>query len=292
MATVLVVDDSMIMRKKIIKILAEMGHICVAEAGDGYHACVAYKKFTPEFVTMDITMPGMDGIEAVRRIKADFSDAVIVMVTSHGQENMVIKSIQNGASGYILKPIQKDKIQIALDSCNIKGQDMSKKKDIPEDHKDAIKDVTEEEKDKDNDGETVNLDDIKETVADTDKKKKVANIKKPKDSLTLFNIENRSGIFVVLIETKYHTLDFDMISDIRDTISGLLVVKPLNFIFNLDDIELFDSTKVYEEFFELIKDIKDVNGLIRIFLTNQDIIDILIGSDVKSSIKILDNLPD
>ena len=268
MATALVVDDSMIMRKKIIKILDEMGHSCVAEAKDGFEACIAYRKLTPEFVTMDITMPGMDGITAVKEIKREFPEAIIIMVTSHGQENMVIESIQNGASGYILKPLKKDKLEAALEACEIFNQDNSEKKPIPKE---------EEEKEKQQE--------------DNEKEDEIIE-EKPLESLKRFDIENRSGIFVVQIETVYKTLNFDIISQIRDKISGLYIVRPLNFIFNFDKIESFENLETYEEFFELIKDIRDEDGLIRLFITNQDMADIIAGSEVKSSIKILDNMPD
>lgn len=111
---ILVVDDSVILRKAIIGIFKEMGHEVVAEAGSGYEAIENYKKFKPDFVTMDITMPGIQGIhngvEALREIKKIDNEANIVMVTSHGEEELVLDAIDAGAKGYILKPITKDKI--------------------------------------------------------------------------------------------------------------------------------------------------------------------------------------
>ena len=110
MLKVLIVDDSLIIRKKVSKILENLGHEVVFDATNGQEAIDAYAKYKPDLVTMDITMPDMDGITAVKHIIKDDKDAKIIMVTSHGQEDMVIKSIQAGAVGYILKPITDEKL--------------------------------------------------------------------------------------------------------------------------------------------------------------------------------------
>lgn len=110
MLKVLIVDDSLIIRKKISKILENLGHDVVFDATNGQEAIDAYIKYKPDLVSMDITMPDMDGITAVKHIIKEDKEAKIIMVTSHGQEDMVIKSIQAGAVGYILKPISEDKM--------------------------------------------------------------------------------------------------------------------------------------------------------------------------------------
>jgi len=69
----------------------------------------------PDLVTMDITMPDMDGITAVKKIKKEYPDANIIMITSHGQEEMVRQAIISGARGYILKPILVDKVEESID---------------------------------------------------------------------------------------------------------------------------------------------------------------------------------
>ena len=114
MLKILVVDDSLIIRKKLIKIAEKLGHEVIFGAKDGQEAISTYSSKKPDLVTMDITMPDMDGITAVKHIiKAD-SNAKIIMITSHGQEDMVIKSIQAGAVGYMLKPITEDKLAAAI----------------------------------------------------------------------------------------------------------------------------------------------------------------------------------
>ncbi len=114
MLKVLIVDDSLIIRKKITKIIEKLGHEVVFSAQNGQEAIAAYNEHKPDLVTMDITMPDMDGITAVKHIMKDNHDAKIIMVTSHGQEDMVIKSIQAGAVGYMLKPITDDKMAQAI----------------------------------------------------------------------------------------------------------------------------------------------------------------------------------
>ena len=110
----LVVDDSLITISKIIAMLADMGHRVVRTAGTGAEALKAYRDCSPDIVTMDITMPDMDGVQATRLIVEEFPDAKIIIVTSHGQENMVLSAIEAGAKGYILKPIRPEKLQATI----------------------------------------------------------------------------------------------------------------------------------------------------------------------------------
>ena len=111
MLNVLVVDDSMIMRKNVKKIMDELGHHVTGEAANGEDAIFLASEFLPQLVTMDITMPGMGGIEATKILKKKYPDLKIVMITSHGQENLVRDAIKNGAKGFILKPITQEKIE-------------------------------------------------------------------------------------------------------------------------------------------------------------------------------------
>ncbi len=107
---VLIVDDSLITVKKLRLLVEQLGHRVVGTAGSGSAALSAYREFTPDLVTMDITMPGMDGVEATRQILVDFPQAKVIMVTSHGQEKMVIDALDAGAKGYVLKPIRPEKL--------------------------------------------------------------------------------------------------------------------------------------------------------------------------------------
>ena len=111
---VLIVDDSLIMRKNLSRNLEILGHHIVAEAKDGQESIDLYKLHQPDLVTMDITMPGMDGITALEKIIQIDSASNIIMVTSHGQESMVMKALKAGSKGYILKPVTPDKLRESI----------------------------------------------------------------------------------------------------------------------------------------------------------------------------------
>src|SRR5450759_89440 len=111
---ILIVDDSPIITRKLGMLLEQLGHKVARTAATGREAIAAYKACRPDVVTMDITMPDMDGIEATRTIMGEFPEAKIVMVTSHGQEKMVLEALRAGAKGYVLKPFQEHKVNEAI----------------------------------------------------------------------------------------------------------------------------------------------------------------------------------
>lgn len=114
MPKVLIVDDSLIVRRNLQKFLQKLNFEVIGDAKNGIEAVEQTRRLKPELITMDITMPEMDGIEAVKKIR-EFNDEVkIIMSTSHGQEKMVLDSIKAGARGYMLKPITEDKLIVAL----------------------------------------------------------------------------------------------------------------------------------------------------------------------------------
>ena len=110
MLNILVVDDSLIIRKTLTLELEKMGHTVVAKAKSGKEAIELYAQHMPDLVTMDITMPIMSGIDALKKIKKSYADANIIMVTSHGEEKLVMDAITSGAKGYVLKPINEEKL--------------------------------------------------------------------------------------------------------------------------------------------------------------------------------------
>ncbi|MCP4452979.1 MAG: response regulator [Planctomycetes bacterium] len=112
---IMVVDDSGITGKKLSKMLEGLGHTVVHIAKTGQDAVDAYGSVNPDLVTMDITMPDMDGIEATRLIMAAHDNPLVVMVTSHGQEQMVMDAIDAGAKGYVLKPVKVEKLQESIE---------------------------------------------------------------------------------------------------------------------------------------------------------------------------------
>jgi two-component system chemotaxis response regulator CheY len=113
--TVMIVDDSMIMTQKLSAMLRELGHQVVRVCKDGAEALRDYPHVKPDLVTMDITMPGMDGIDTMIGITIMDPDARVIMVTSHGQEAMVLRAIEAGAMGYVLKPVVKEKLGAVID---------------------------------------------------------------------------------------------------------------------------------------------------------------------------------
>ncbi|MDD5066754.1 MAG: response regulator, partial [bacterium] len=98
------------------RILEGVGYEVVSEEGDGMAAVTKYSQLSPDVVTMDVTMPEMDGSVAVDAIRRNHPDARIVMVTSIGDKNLVEECLKLGAKGYILKPIQEKQIQKMLET--------------------------------------------------------------------------------------------------------------------------------------------------------------------------------
>lgn len=109
-ARVLIVDDAAFMRMMLRDILTKNGYEIAGEAENGVQAVEKYKEVKPDLVTMDITMPEMDGISAVREIKKIDPGARIVMVSAMGQQAMVIEAIQAGAMDFVVKPFQPDRV--------------------------------------------------------------------------------------------------------------------------------------------------------------------------------------
>ncbi|WP_078595602.1 response regulator [Evansella clarkii] len=111
---VLVVDDAAFMRMMIKDILTKNNFEVVAEAGDGAQAIELYKEHSPELVTMDITMPEMDGITALKEIRNFDANAKVIMCSAMGQQAMVIDAIQAGAKDFIVKPFQAERVLEAV----------------------------------------------------------------------------------------------------------------------------------------------------------------------------------
>ena len=116
---VLIVDDAVFMRMKLKDILEKNGYQVVYEAQNGLEAIEKYKATQPDLVTMDITMPEMDGVEALKEIKAFDSNAKVLMCSAMGQQSMVMDAIRAGAVDFIVKPFDSDRVIKALDKVSI-----------------------------------------------------------------------------------------------------------------------------------------------------------------------------
>ncbi|AIY82694.1 MAG: response regulator [Clostridium baratii] len=114
MINILIVDDAAFMRMMIKDILEKNGFNVIGEASNGLEAVELYKKEKPDIVTMDITMPKVDGIEAVKLIKEYDNEAKIIMCSAMGQQAMVMDAIRAGAKDFIVKPFQADRVIEAI----------------------------------------------------------------------------------------------------------------------------------------------------------------------------------
>ena len=108
--SILICDDAAFMRMMIKDILTKNGYDVVGEAENGVRGVEKYKELKPDLVLMDITMPEMDGIAALKAIKANDPGASVIMCSAMGQQAMVIESIQSGAKDFIVKPFQADRV--------------------------------------------------------------------------------------------------------------------------------------------------------------------------------------
>jgi len=115
MAKVLVVDDAAFMRLVMKDILEKNGHEVVGEAENGAEAVEQYGRLKPDVVTMDITMPVMEGIDAVQLIRGMDPKAKIIMCSAMGQQEMVVRAIKAGAQDFIVKPLQSERVLEAIE---------------------------------------------------------------------------------------------------------------------------------------------------------------------------------
>ena len=111
---ILICDDAAFMRMMIKDILTKNGYNVVGEAENGLKAVEKYQETKPDLVLMDITMPEMDGIQALKKIKQADPNASVVMCSAMGQQAMVIESIQSGARDFIVTPFQPDRVLEAV----------------------------------------------------------------------------------------------------------------------------------------------------------------------------------
>ncbi|QMV43114.1 response regulator [Cohnella cholangitidis] len=116
MAKIMVVDDAAFLRAMLKDILVKAGHEVVFEASNGQEAVEKYKSVRPDLVTMDITMPVMEGVEAVKEIRKMDPSARIVMCSAMGQRNLIIDAIKSGAKDFIVKPFQANRVVEAVEN--------------------------------------------------------------------------------------------------------------------------------------------------------------------------------
>lgn len=111
---IMIVDDAAFMRMMLKNILTKGGYEVCEEAQDGIQAVEKFVECNPDLTIMDITMPNMDGIEALKKIKGVSAGAKIIMCSAMGQEAMVVEAIKSGAMDFIVKPFQGDRLLAAI----------------------------------------------------------------------------------------------------------------------------------------------------------------------------------
>lgn len=114
MARILIVDDAKFMRMTLSNILKKAGFEIVGEGENGKDAIRLYRELQPDLVTLDITMPEMSGLEAVKEIKREFPDAKVMMCSAMGQQKMVVEAIEAGAKDFIVKPFDEARVVDAI----------------------------------------------------------------------------------------------------------------------------------------------------------------------------------
>ncbi|MCR5657169.1 MAG: response regulator [Butyrivibrio sp.] len=114
MANILIVDDSKISRRVLRDMLERNGHTVVGEATNGQEGFDDYGKLNPDLVTMDITMPVMDGIEGLKLIHKAYPDAKVIMITAAGQNEKLKEAVESGAVEFITKPLVEETVITAI----------------------------------------------------------------------------------------------------------------------------------------------------------------------------------
>lgn len=116
MANVLIVDDSKYLRLMISKIMKKIGHTVVAEAGTGEEAIEMYKKHLPDLITMDVVMPKLNGLQAVKEIMILNPKANVIVVTALGHEPLVRQALKLGAKDFVIKPFKVEQLVQAVEN--------------------------------------------------------------------------------------------------------------------------------------------------------------------------------
>lgn len=110
MARILIVDDALVVREKLKLIMKKGNHEVVGEATNGLQGYLLYQQLRPDVVTMDITMPGVDGLEGIKKIKEKYKDARIVIVSAMSQKSVILEALESGADSFILKPFEAERV--------------------------------------------------------------------------------------------------------------------------------------------------------------------------------------
>lgn len=235
MASILIVDDSILMRRNLRMLLTEAGHEVVGEASNGFEAYKEYVKTQPDLVTMDITMPVMNGLDAVKKIIATYPKANIIMISALDQKSMVFEAIQNGAKHYILKPITMDKILHTVEEVlHLHPREAENGDEHPLSELESGADLVEH-------------------------------------NAPPFSIDNKNGIFIITVRAH---LDRPGMDSIQTAVEGFLFIKPLKVVLNFGQLETM-ADPYLNVLIEQLDKILKAKGLVKVVARNPTLIQVL-----------------
>lgn len=277
MAKILVVDDSSIMRRNLSTILTKAGHTIVGEAANGESAYKDYEKFLPDLVTMDITMPILDGIDAVKKIIKYYPDANIIMISALDQKQMVLSAIQNGAKHYIIKPFTVDKVIKVVNEV-LKNSEALRKIAAKQSNIEAAKssegtDAAENTKNSENNeiNEVIStMDDIDKFIAELNDEA-TPKISNTDDALLPFTIESKVNQLNITLASSIQLENFQSLNMI---IQGFLFIKSLTVILDLSDSKYFEQA-IINKILELTRLVTGHGANIKVTANNNEILELL-----------------
>lgn len=224
MAKILIADDSIIMRRNLKTIFTKLGHEIVAEATNGQQAVDLYKEGEIDIVTLDITMPVMDGIEALKNILSIDPNANVIIISALDQKRMIFQALELGIKYYIIKPVTEEKIINALNKV------LSLSETAP------LKEELENESGLKNNQENKDIEEVEPAAP--------------------FSIDNVNGEFIVNINSS---LDSSNINILLGTLNGFLFIKPLKVNFKLNNSGNLEDS-VMGSLVEMAKKIREAGG--------------------------------
>lgn len=259
MANILVVDDSSIIRRNLSTILTEAGHTIVGEAINGESAYKEYEKLQPDLVTMDITMPILDGIGSVKKILKHFPDANIIMISALDQKQMVLSAVSSGAKHYIIKPFTADKVTAVVNEVLSHAEAANKASA-------AINSKLDD-----------TIDELNTTIEDLDNVIDILSEEAPSEEA-----EEDASALPFTIESKVNQLNINLSSSMKAEnfqslnmiVQGFLFMKSLTVVINLGNSKHFDED-VAKRLLELTRSIKGHSANIKLTAKNDEVLKFL-----------------
>ena len=241
MKRILIVDDSAIMRKNLRAILSKAGYDVVAEAVNGLEAFQSYEKYKPDLVTMDVTMPVMDGIQAVKKIITQYPEAKIVVISAFDQRTMLFEAMENGAKHYIIKPITAEKLLT------------------------VIAQILEEP------AAPAQAEQATAAPAVSEPQSQVQSQPPQEEAPVKLAIENLNGTFHIDMQGQSGARHLDAL---QGAVQGLLFIKPLSLVFRFGEHDAFTEDG-YARLAEIIETVQRAGGSVGLETANEPLLNAL-----------------